>query len=80
MVDNQKYLGVIFDDTLQWSKHVLEVCKKMSFYFFWINSYRHSLPTEAIKMLIDSLVLSRLIYALPVWSTMLTSAHQQRLQ
>ena len=22
----QKYLGVTFDNTLQWSKHVLEVC------------------------------------------------------
>ena len=31
-------------------------------------------------MLIDSLVLSHLIYALPVWGTMLTLAHQQRLQ
>ena len=31
-------------------------------------------------MLIDSLVLSRLIYALPVWGTMLTLAHQQQLQ
>ena len=80
MVDNQKYLGVVFDDTLQWSKHVSEICKKMSFYLFWINSYRRSLPNEVIKMLIDSLVLSRLIYALPVWGTMLTSAHQQRLQ
>ena len=31
-------------------------------------------------MLIDSLVLSCLIYALPVWGTMLTLAHQQRSQ
>ena len=31
-------------------------------------------------MLIDSLVLSRLIYALPVWGTTLNLAHQQRLQ
>jgi len=31
-------------------------------------------------MLIDSPVLSRLIYALPAWGTMLTAAHQQRLQ
>ena len=31
-------------------------------------------------MLIDSLVLSRLIYALPALGTMLTMAQQQRLQ
>ena len=52
----------------------------MSFHLFWINSYRRSLPTEVIEMLIDSLVLSRLINALPVWGTMLTLAHQQQLQ
>jgi len=63
VVDNQKYLGVSFDNTLQWSAHVSEVCKKMSFYLFWIKSYQHSLPTEVIKMLINSLVQSRLIYA-----------------
>ena len=79
MLSSQKYLGVIFDSTLQWSRHVSAVCKKMSFYLFWINSYRRSLPTEVIKMLIDFLVLSHLIYALPAWGTMLTVAHQQRL-
>ena len=79
-VDSQKYLGVIFDNTLQWSEHVSAFCKTMSFYLFWINSYRHSLPTEVIKMLIDSLVVSHLVYALPVLGTMLTLAHQQRLQ
>ena len=31
-------------------------------------------------MLLDSLVLSPLIYALPVWGTMWTLAHQQQLQ
>jgi len=45
-----------------------------------MNSYGHSLPTEVIKMLLDSLVLSPLIYALPVWGTMWTLAHQQQLQ
>ena len=34
-----------------------DVCKKASFYLFWIASHRRALPSEVIKMLIDSLVL-----------------------
>jgi len=54
MVSSQKYLGVIFDSTLQWSEHVSAVCKKI--YLFWINVFYQQ---------IDSLVLdlSHLIYA-----------------
>ena len=40
IVSSQKYLGVIFDNRLDWSAHVAAVCKKVSFYLFWINSYR----------------------------------------
>ena len=79
-VSTQKYLGVIFDDRLDWSAHVAAVCKKVSFYLFWINSHRKNLPSEVIKMLIDSLVLSRLSYALPVWGPMLSKSQLNRLQ
>ena len=54
----QKYLGIIFDDQLQWLDHVSAICKKISFYLFWINSFLKNLPSSDIKMLIDSLVLS----------------------
>jgi len=72
VVTSQKYLGITFDSKLDWSAHISAICKKMSFYLFWINSHRKSLPTEVIKMLIDSLVLSRLMYALPVWGPLLS--------
>ena len=75
-VASQKYLGITFDNKLDWSTHVAAICKTMSFYLllllfiiiintlqFWINSHKKSLPTEVIKMLVDSLVLSCLIYA-----------------
>ena len=57
-VASQKYLGITFDNKLDWSTHVAAICKTMSFYLFWINSHRKTLPTEVIKMLVDSLVLS----------------------
>ena len=63
VVTFQKYLGITFDSKLDWTAHISAICKKMSFYLFWINSHRKSLPTEVIKMLIDSLLLSCLMYA-----------------
>ena len=80
IVTTQKYLGVIFDNHLKWSSHVAAVCKKASFYLFWIASHRKALPSEVIKMLIDSLVLSRFAYALPVWGPMLSKFQLNRLQ
>ena len=80
VVTSQKYLGITFDNKLDWSVHVSAICKKMSFYLFWISSHQKCLPTEVIKMLIDSLVLSRLIYALPVWGPLLSQSDIHRLQ
>ena len=76
----QKYLGIVFDDQLQWLNHVSAICKKISFYLFWINSFRNNLPSSVIKMLIDSLVLSHINYALPAWGPMLVKGSLQRLQ
>ena len=76
----QKYLGVTIDDKLDWSTQVSNVCKKMSYYLFWINSKRKSLTPQVIKMLVDSLVLSHLQHALPVWDPPLPQGSINRLQ
>ena len=51
-------------------KILLSIC--MSYYLFWINSKWNFLSSSVIEMLIDSLVLSCLDYALPVWGPPLT--------
>ena len=79
-VKNQKYLGVVFDNKLSWNDQLSQVCKKMSYYLFWINSNRKSLSPTIIKMLINSLVLSHLDYALPVWGPPLMQNLVHRLQ
>ena len=79
IVTTQKYLGVTFDNHLKWSSHVAAVCKKASFYLFWIASHRKALPSEVIKILIDSLVLSHFTYALPVWGPMLSKFQLNRV-
>ena len=52
----------------------------MSYYLFWINSKRKSLTPQVIKMLVDSLVLSHLQHALPVWGPPLPQGSINRLQ
>ena len=74
----QKYLGVLIDDHLTWTAQVSHVSKLMSFYLSWISK-RKFLSPVVIKMLIDSLVLSRLAYALSVWGPPLTQASINRL-
>ena len=79
-VTTQKYLGVTFDDKLQWGSHVSTVCKKVSFYLFWINYHRKCLSSLILKMLLDSLALSRINYALPVWGPAISKVAVSRLQ
>ena len=75
-VQKQKYLGVTFDTNLNWSSHVAGVCKSMSYYLTLINRHVKSLPSDIIKMLMESLVFSRYTYALPVWGP---AIHQDSL-
>ena len=55
-VQKQKYLGVTFDTNLNWSSHVAGVCRSMSYYLHLINCHVKSLPSDIIKMLVESLV------------------------
>ena len=55
-----------------WVQHVAHVCKKMAYYLYLIGYYQKVLPDNVIKMLIDSLVASHLVYALSVWGPSLS--------
>ena len=52
--------------------HNANICKKMLFYLYLINSHRHVLSSGLIKMLLESLVLSHLTYCITVWGPFLT--------
>ena len=54
------YLGLIFDEHLSWSHHVVRVCKSMSYYLHLL------FKEDLLKTLTESLVLCRLTYSLPV--------------
>jgi len=61
---------------MNWFSHVSTVCLKTSFYL--LNS--KSLPSTVSKILIDSLVLSQLVYALPAWGPIQSKSQINRLQ
>jgi len=56
VVSHQNNFGIVFDDKLQWSP----VCKSMSYYLYMIGSHCTSLTKSISKMLVESLVLSRM--------------------
>ena len=80
MTNKQKYLGLVFDSQLTWSDQVSNMCTKMSYYLHLIYTNKFVLPDNIIKLLLESLVMSHLIYALPVWGTSLTQQSISRIQ
>ena len=73
VVTTQKYLGMIIDHRLTWKFQVAKVCKKKAYYLYLINCHQKELPMHILRMMVDSLVLSQLNYALPVWGPPLSS-------
>ena len=57
-----KNLGIVMDKNLLFNDHINETCKKASFAIRSIGRIRRYLPYDGLKMLVDSLVISRLDY------------------
>ena len=66
-VTQQRYIGIIFDCFLQWNAQVSEVCHKCSYYLYLIGCSHKHLPVSLLKLLMESLISLRIMYALPVW-------------
>ena len=75
VVCKQKYLGLIFDDTLSWS-----CLQGVPINVIVSNKQRLVFKTSLLKFLIESLVFSRLVYCLPVWGPPLTVTSINRLK
>ena len=58
------YLGVVI---LHWSSYNSVLCKKMAYYLYLIDWHQRTLLLAVLNMLVQSLVLSHLRYAVPVW-------------
>ena len=81
--ENQKYLGLVFDNCQSlMGLHVSNVCKKMSYHLHLINTHNKVLNCCIIKLLVDSLVFSHLTQVMlqAVWGSSINQQSAQRLE
>ena len=79
-VEEQKYLGILFDTKLQWRSHLNYICNKASYYLYLLSLHRKSLTFDILKMLVESLIFTRFDYAIPVWGPPLQQCQVSHLQ
>jgi hypothetical protein len=64
-----KFLGLIIDDTLTCSQHILQLTKKMSSACYALRQVKHSLPTQTLKIIYSAHVHCIMSYGVIFWST-----------
>jgi hypothetical protein len=69
-----KYLGVFIDSKFNFRYHINQISNKLSRAFFFLRKSKHFLTPSAMKSLYFSLIHCHLTYALPIWSSTLSSA------
>ena len=77
--NSAKNLGVLLNSKLTWEDHVNYICRKSFATLHSLTRLRKFLPVNVKKMLVESLILSRLEYGDVVYSD-LTDALARRLQ
>jgi len=68
-----KYLGVYFDQNLNFKCHISHISKKLSYALYALRQEKNFLPPAALKTLYYSLFHCHLIYAIEIWSNVTDS-------
>ena len=63
-----KYLGVIFDEKMQWENHIKNIKAKISFKFSKIKAIASCLTKDTKNLLINALVMPYFNYCSPAWA------------
>ena len=61
------FLGIVINEFLTWSDHILYISQKINPVVGLLNILKHQLPTRILKMIYNSLILSRLHYGNILW-------------
>ena len=67
--ESYKYLGVIFDEKLNWEPQINKMCGKLASVCGVLSKVRHILDRNSLMMIYNSLVESRLRYGILGWGT-----------
>ena len=65
--DSVKYLGLLIDEKLTWEKHIDELGSKIVQYASIFRRVRDLLPTNRLQSLFNSLIQSRIDYAIEIY-------------
>ena len=63
-----KFLGVFFDENLNFKFHISTLRKKLSSALYSLRLVKNTLPSSSLKLLYNSIFHCHLIYAIPIWS------------
>jgi gmma-aminobutyric acid receptor subunit gamma/cGMP-dependent protein kinase 2 len=79
-VTSIKSLGITLTQRLSMDEHVNNILSIISQRFYLLNQLRRQgLPKSALKVIFHSLIISRILYALPAYSGFLSAANISRL-
>ena len=67
--DNYKYLGLYFDDHMNWKLNISKLCSKLSSICGVLSKVRHYLDRKSLMLIYHSLFDSRLRYGILGWCT-----------
>ena len=62
-----KYLGVYFDEALNWNVHIEHICQKLTKVSGVLSKLRHSLDLDLMKSIYYALVYPYLLYGVMSW-------------
>ena len=62
-----KYLGLWVRNDLSWDDHILELCRKMYYYFHMVRRLRKILPSALLLNIYKTYVQSKIDYGLSIW-------------
>ena len=71
--DTFNFLGIVINEQLTWNSHITHLSSKINPVVGLLHRLKYQLPTKILKMIYNSLILSRLHYANIVWGGRPTS-------
>ena len=79
LADSASFLGICLDCNLSWERHCHETANKISKTTGILGRIKNFLPTAALKIVYDSLIMSRVQYGLEIWGGCDNSKGKKRL-
>lgn len=68
-VESVKFLGLLFDPTLNWKSHIEFLCKKLNQICFQLRQLKNKISTESLLLIYYANFFSRMSYGIIAWGS-----------